>query len=259
MKFEPIAPAPTAPVRSAATRSWPRRVGVVALKTLLGLAVFVGTSVGWLAYEAHKERHSPLPNGAITAREQCALWFVGSSSMHKWVTLQAEMQPWETHNRGVDGAKVEYLADRFESDPPTHAPAAIVLYAGENDLAWGGSPASVLTSLRRIIAAKRARYGPLPIFYVSIKPSPTRWRFRPQQAEVNRVMADYAKGSRDLRFVDIVPAMIVNGHPGPFYQADGIHLSHDGYRRWGSAVNKALQSYLPPQLVRSCVNPGHVS
>ncbi|MET0374049.1 MAG: GDSL-type esterase/lipase family protein, partial [Rhizorhabdus sp.] len=252
MKFESITPLSITPVAYEAASSWPRRAASAALKTLLGLAVFVGILAGWLAYEFYQERHSPLPNGAIGSGERCALWFVGSSSMHKWVTLQSDMKPWNAHNRGVDGAKVEYLADRFESDLPTHAPAAIVLYAGENDLAWGASPAAVLQSLRRIIAAKRARYGALPIFYVSIKPSPTRWRFRPQQAEVNRVMANDALNSRDLRFVDIVPAMLVDGRPGPFYQEDGVHLSPNGYRRWGRAVHRALHAHLPAELVRSC-------
>lgn len=176
--------------------------------------------------------------------------------MHKWVTLQADMKPWNTHNRGVDGAKVDYLASRFRSDPPVAPPSAIVLYAGENDIASGVSIASVFGSLRTVIAEKRARYGALPIFYVTIKPSPTRWGFRPQQAKLNRLMAGYARGSRDLRVVNIVPAMMVNDRPGPFYQADGIHLSHAGYRRWGRAVHRALETSLPERLVRSCINPG---
>jgi len=258
MKFDHITAAPNDPVQAIPSGLLARRGVKLTIELLLGAFVFIATAIGWLSYQAYRDRHSPLPNGGTGAAEHCSLWFVGSSSMHKWVTVQADMRPWNTHNRGVDGAKVDYLASRFQSDPPLAPPSAIVLYAGENDIASGVSTASVFGSLKTVIAEKRARYGALPIFYVTIKPSPTRWRFRPQQAELNRLMTGYAQGSRDLRIVDIVPAMMVNGRPGPFYQADGIHLSHAGYRRWGRAVHKALESRLPEPLVRSCTNSGSV-
>lgn len=254
MRYDVVTPALDEPAHAAHRRSAGRRVGGTVLKLLLGVAVFVATCAGWLVFQAERERHSPLPNGG--GGEACGLWFVGSSSMHKWVTLQRDMLPWQTHNRGVDGANLDYLADRFASEPGAVPPKAIVFYGGENDIAKGASVEQALVQIERIVAEKRQLYGALPMFIVSVKPSPTRWRFRPAQTRLNRGLAALASQRGDLHFIDIVPLLLVNGRPGPFYQADGIHLSHVGYRRWGAAVRHAIETDLPHGLVHFCLT-GH--
>lgn len=256
MRHDVIAPAPaqTGDATAAPVRSMWRRVAMFLVHLVMGLLVFCGTCAGWIYHQNWRDRHSPLPNGG--AAQRCSLWFVGSSSMHKWITLQDDMLPWRTHNRGVDGARLGYLLDRFSSEPGASPPRAIVLYAGENDIAQGASADETQALVERFVAEKRRLYGALPMFVVSVKPSPTRWHMRPEQARLNTELAAFARRGTDVHFVNIVPLMMVNGRPGPFYQQDGIHLSHVGYRLWGGAVRQALQSTLPRDLVRSCRSPG---
>ena len=252
-----IPAAPAAPEERGDHRP-ARRLPEPAAKLIFAALVFVLTIAGWWLVERYKDRHSPLPN-AGTVAEPCALWFVGSSSMHKWTTLHDDMLPWETHNRGVDGAQLSYLVDRFASDEGAPLPRAIVLYGGENDIAKGGSAADALASFERLLIVKREKYGALPVFVVSVKPSPTRWRFLPEQTRLNRGLAALARQSRDIHYVDIVPLMLVNRRPGPFYQPDGIHLNHVGYQRWGGAVRRAIAADLPSDVVRRCAGSGRRS
>lgn len=250
MKHDPIK-IPSPPTRH---RPWSRTRTIVAVigKLLLALVVFCSIIAGWLYWEILSDRRSPLPDPG-GRQGTCALWFIGSSSMHKWTTLVPDMKPWIAHNRGVDGAGISYLVRRFAAqDRTTPAPSAIVLYSGENDIANGKSVAETFANVRRLLDIKSERYGALPVFVVSIKPSPTRWRFRPQQIELNAALRDLSVRRSDLHYVDIVPQMLVNGRPGPWYQADGVHLNHEGYRRWGRAVTDALNSQLPAATVKHC-------
>ncbi|SEN17520.1 Lysophospholipase L1 [Sphingomonas gellani] len=250
MKHDPIiGPAG----RSLKTRTplW-RRAVAIAGKLLVGLLVFVGIVTGWLWWEIEADRRAPLPDPALP-QGTCALWFVGSSSMHKWITLTPDMRPWIAHNRGVNGAGINYLAGRFSAqDRATPAPSAIVLYGGENDIAVGTSVADTLNGVRRLIRLKTEMYGALPVFLLSIKPSPTRWRFLPQQTQLNAALRRMAANRADLHYVDIVPQMLVNGRPGPWYQADGIHLNRTGYRRWAKVLHGALAHDLPARTVARC-------
>lgn len=226
---------------------------------VVAFATFAAIVGGWTtsqqagtAREAARVAASPLPTTGPDVEHGCTLWFVGSSSMHNWQTLARDMAPWTARNRGIAGATMDEITRRFGNEPRGEPPRAIVYYAGENDIAFGGTAEESVAGLKGFIAAKRKRMGQVPMFVLSLKPSPTRWGDRPAQQAYNREVRRIAEAAADITYVDIVPRLLVNGQPGAFYIDDGIHMNAAGYVQWAQAVSAALPDALPRDLVRRC-------
>jgi len=226
-------------------------------KIATALIAFVVVLGGWWLFQQERERrlaHAPLPGEGGT-QGLCALWVIGSSSVHRWTSVERDLSPWIAHNRGIEGATFAQLGPRFASETETRAPEAMILYAGENDIAAGGSARQAIADLEAFLADKTAKFGQTPVFVVSMKPSPTRWKFLAEQGRFNRAAAAIGRQRADVTFVDIVPLLLDKGRPGNFYQADGIHMNALGYGLWAAAIRDALRRYLPSGVVQHC-DPG---
>ncbi|ODP36213.1 GDSL-type esterase/lipase family protein [Sphingomonas turrisvirgatae] len=236
--------------------------GGVRRKLLFALAIFVAVLTGWMfGRNAERERlfaeaaASPLPTAPVPASLRgCSIWFIGSSSIANWHSMPEDMAPWEARNRGIGGATMREITHRFKNEPDGVPPAAIVYYAGENDIAFGGTADHAIADLQAFIAAKRARYGQMKMMIVSLKPSPTRWDDRPKQLDFNRRASAIATGQADLAFLDIEASLLIAGRPGPYFREDGIHLNDAGYRKWPQAIAGAMPIILPDQ-ARRCNAP----
>lgn len=216
---------------------------------MLALAIFsgiFGTYMWMLARE-------PLP-GASAREGSCVLWFVGSSSMSRWSSLQEDLRPWVAQNRGIGGATMPELNLHFAHDEAKHAPQAIVYYAGDNDLAFGRKVDDTVADLREFLAIKTRLFGKTPVFLISLKPSPTRWEQRGMQEQYNAAAKAIALTRTDVAYVDIVPLLLENDRPGPFFQGDGLHLNDEGYRRWKVALRRTLDERFTPAVLEQC-NP----
>lgn len=227
------------------------------LKLVVAVGIFCTVISGYTVVEqgraASAERAMLLP-GAAERSGACTLWFIGSSTIFRWQTLRRDAAPWDAHNRGVNGALIPQIVQWFDNEPPGNRPAAIVFYAGENDIAGGATGAAAFTSFQRFMAAKTARFGDMPVIALSLKPSPTRWEQRAEQTGFNDALRRYAARRDDLGFLDIRPLMLTNGRPGPFYADDGIHMNETGYDRWSRTLRPALVRLLPTTMVDRCVS-----
>lgn len=195
-------------------------------------------------------------NGLLPAADErsggCSIWFIGSSTVFRWQTLSRDFPGWDVHNRGVYGALIPQITRWFGNEHDGDRPAAIVFYAGENDLATGVPTADAFADFRRFMAAKSTRFDGLPVIALSLKPSPGRWEYRPAQLAFNNALARYAATRSDLGYVDIQPLMLSNGRPGPYFVADGVHMSQRGYDRWSPTLRTALATMLPRRTVERC-------
>ncbi len=171
----------------------------------------------------------------------CAIWFIGSSSIHRWSSLAEDMAPWVAHNRGVDGATIRELTDLFVHRAKAAAPQAIVFYGGDN-----------ATDLRAFLSAARQLEGRPPVFVLSLKPSPARWALRAEQAGFNRAAQAIAREDHAIDFIDVAPRMLADGKPGPYYVGDGVHMNPAGYAIWRTAILRTLADRLPRDVVRGC-------
>jgi lysophospholipase L1-like esterase len=173
-----------------------------------------------------------------------AVVFVGSSSIKLWTSLATDFPGIATINRGFGGSELAdsvYYADRLVT---AYHPRAVVLYAGDNDIAAGKSAQTVAADFTAFRTKIRAALPDARIIFLSIKPSPSRVRVWPQAQEANRLIAaDCAKDSR-CTFVDVAtPLLDAAGVPRPeLYREDRLHLLPAGYVLW----TQVLAPYLQP-------------
>jgi lysophospholipase L1-like esterase len=167
--------------------------------------------------------------------------FVGSSSIRFWSTA-APFPACGILNRGFGGAEISDVLHYFEDVVAAYRPRAIFLYAGDNDVWKGKSPARVLGDFQRFVETVRTSQPGTPVYFLAIKPSPTRWDRWRDMEEVNGLVGSWAESEGDVTYVDTATPMLgEDGTPREtLYDEDGLHLSEEGYAVW----NAALASYL---------------
>ena len=89
---------------------------------------------------------------------------------------------------------VIYYFDRIIAK---YNPRAIVLYEGDNDLAWGLSPSTILSQFDTLIDMIETSLPFARIYVLSVKPSTARAHLWSQARAVNKGFADRA--NRDKR------------------------------------------------------------
>lgn len=174
---------------------------------------------------------------------QGSIVFVGSSSIVKW-DLDKSWPGKHMVNSGFGGSKLPdsvHFFDRIVT--PVH-PRAVVVYAGDNDIAGGGKAEDVVTAFRNIVAARDRALASTPLFFVSIKPSIKRWTLWPEMKKANEAIAALCKADQKLYYIDIAtPTLPADGSApaADLFAKDGLHLSDKGYEVWKEIVEKALR------------------
>ena len=176
--------------------------------------------------------------------------FTGSSSIRFWDTLSDDMKPLDVLNRGFGGsqiAQVNYFAPRIVIP---YKPRAVVLYCGDNDLAWPASksPETVFADFKEFV---RIVHGALPdtwIYFVSIKPSTLRWKMWPKMQQVNGMIEDFARTQQRVQFIDVSSAMLDStGKPKrDLLKWDGLHPTPKCYQLWTSIIKPVLMQRFGP-------------
>jgi lysophospholipase L1-like esterase len=187
-----------------------------------------------------KDGLRPPPRGAIV--------FVGSSTIAHWWSLVDDMAPLPVVNRGINGARLRQLPDYVDRIVTPYAPRAVVVYAGENDIAgFLGStkrtPDEVLASFQALCAKVHARLPTIPIYFISIKPPKRRTSYAVGFCAANRLVEELCRSDERLHFIDAERALIdAAGEPrAGIFEADGIHLNDAGYRILTSIVKPLLE------------------
>ncbi len=176
-------------------------------------------------------------------REPGGVVFAGSSSVRLW-KLDRHFPEMGALNAGFGGstlADCERYARRLVY---AWRPRVVLLYAGDNDVANGLTPDQVASDF---LSYATALHGALPecrLAYLSIKPSPLRWRLWPHAAEANsriRALCEAVGGSR-LVFVDVAtPLLGPNGQPDQkYFLDDRLHLNEAGYEKWRAVVDELM-------------------
>jgi GDSL-like Lipase/Acylhydrolase family len=172
----------------------------------------------------------------------CEVLFVGSSSIVNWKkTLARDMAPMPVINRGFGSSHIEYVNRWFDQIVAPYQPRAIVFYAGENDINAGKSVERVVADFDEFMKRKAQALGDTPVYFISLKPSKLRFAQFPQQSQVNEAVRQRAGRRTDLRYIDIVPAMLDDhGRPKDLFVEDGLHMNAAGYEIWTRVVRAVL-------------------
>lgn len=168
---------------------------------------------------------------------------IGSSSVRGWHGKIAEdLEPLTVIPRGFGGSTMEdalYYMDRIVLP---YEPRAVMVYEGDNDVARGTEPETVLAQFREFV---ERIHEPLPqtrVYFLSIKPSIRRWEMWPAMAEANRLVAQYCATDERLTYIDVAAGMLdAAGEPKrEIFREDDLHMTRDGYVIWRDIVRPVL-------------------
>jgi lysophospholipase L1-like esterase len=169
--------------------------------------------------------------------------FVGSSTFTRWQSVQRMTAPLRVRNRGFGGScMADVLANT--NHYCQYASRIVVVYEGDNDLCSPTlTPHAFLAQCRAFAEVMLAAVPEREIYFLSIKPSQSRWHLFERQAAANELLRAYARRTPRVHFIDIVPDLLGDDYtPLPsLYVQDRLHLNDEGYRRVAAAIKNALQ------------------
>ncbi len=176
--------------------------------------------------------------------ENGLILFYGSSTFTLWSTLEAALPSYRIVNHGFGGSTMGDCITYFDRLVTPMKPAAIVLYAGDNDLGNGDAPEKVLERVEHFVMKKRAVFGPIPLAYISIKVSPARLHFMHKIEYTNRIIERSLFPRGDAHYLDITRRMVSRGLHDlrSCFGADPLHMSARGYTIWSNSLNEYLDA-----------------
>ena len=192
-------------------------------------------------YEASIERFENAD--FISPPSKNAILLVGSSSIGFWNDdAPADLAPLNIIPRGFGGSVMNDLLHYYERVILKYAPRAIVLYEGDNDLAWGLSPATILNQLVSLIANLDRDLPETRLYLLDIKPSIARSHLWVLAEEVNNGFAEIAKTDSNIFHINMSKFLLdENGDiRKDIYLPDDLHLNDAGYDIWAEVIKAAL-------------------
>jgi len=176
-------------------------------------------------------------------REHPGVIFYGSSSIRLWNSLEDDFDYMKVTNLGFGGSTLAACVWFFERIMIDYKPKALVVYAGDNDLGDGRNPEEIFIFFQQLMVKVNQRFGILPCYFISLKPSLTRWQMADQFRYTNNLIeSEIIKLNSNWKFIDVFKKMLnKEGNPNPeLYDHDGLHLSEEGYRLWATTVKEKL-------------------
>lgn len=166
--------------------------------------------------------------------------FTGSSSIRLWKGLKDSFPALTLINRGFGGSSLPDMI-RYENETVLrYQPKQVVIYCGENDIASSDTVTAltVLNRFRQWFFDIRKQYPRLPITFISIKPSPSRWHMKDRMMESNRLIKDFLSTQKRTDFINVWDPMLdANGKPdAALFVSDNLHMNAKGYAIWGKLV-----------------------
>lgn len=174
---------------------------------------------------------------AVAPPPRQGVLFVGSSSIRLWTTLAADFPGVPVINRGFGGSEIRdstWYADRIIVP---YAPRQVLIYAGDNDLFSGRTPAQLRDDFRAFVLRVRKDLPRARIAYISNKPSPSRAHLLAAQREANAlIQAESVRLKVD--FIDIFTPML-DAQENPreeLFIEDRLHMNAKGYAIWREVI-----------------------
>jgi len=195
----------------------------------------------WYEHEIKRLEHQR----AKTTHEPETL-FYGSSSIRLWTDLEKDFKELHPVNLGFGGSTLAACAWFFERVMTGYQPKRLVIYAGDNDLGDGRHPEEVFIFFRDIAARVQKRFGPLPCYFISLKPSLSRWHLIEQFKFTNLIIAtEISENWPNWQTIDVFSSMLGDdGRPRVnYFLDDGLHLSQKGYEVWKSVIQRQLNMH----------------
>jgi lysophospholipase L1-like esterase len=145
-------------------------------------------------------------------------------------------------NRGFGGSTLKECSQQFKRLILPLDPRLLILYAGENDISANQTAISIQSIFRQLIPTIRRFFPLLPLVFISIKPSPSRFNQILQQNLTNHLIQEDIQSMENIYYIDIFNEMLtIDGQPrSDLFISDDLHMNEKGYAIW----TRAIQNYL---------------
>ncbi len=186
--------------------------------------------------------------------------FVGSSSIRRWEELHRTYADHGPVQRGLGGAQLGEVAAAADALVVRHAPRAVVVFAGTNDVAAGVGADVVIERFRCFRDRVATGLGAdVPVLFFGITPAPARWDQWEEANAVNRGVQALAADDPAIHYLDAPRVFLATGTPpdASLFAGDGLHLSAAGYAVWNDLLRPALDAAAPaPARTLGTLTPG---
>ena len=174
--------------------------------------------------------------------------FAGSSSIRLWSALNEDIAPYPVIQRGYGGAKLSDFAVYANRIFDPHEFRAAVIFIA-NDITGSDqdkSPEEVLSLYKNVLKTIRKKHKDVPVFWIAITPTSSRWKAWPQIQKANNLIKEYCEKNKNLYFITTDFAFLGNnGKPkDELFRDDLLHLNDKGYAVWKEIVKKELDRVL---------------
>ena len=210
---------------------------------LLGFGFFQGFGQGE-EYPFAADIRQFRTNDSINPPPQHAILFVGSSSFTRWTDVQDYFPGFIIINRGFGGSTFLDVIHYAEVIVYPYLPKQVVIYCGENDLAYSDTVTVEMVAQRFITLFNliREKLPDVKVTYVSMKPSPSRWHLAENMIAGNNNIREFILSQKNASFVNIWDDMLdMNHKPDPaLFREDMLHMNEKGYKIWQKAIKPEL-------------------
>ncbi|MBC7847650.1 MAG: G-D-S-L family lipolytic protein [Flavobacterium sp.] len=206
------------------------------------LAFFVFNTVQSQKFQAEVLAFKKLDS--ISFPPSNAILFIGSSSFTKWKDVSSYFPNYTIVNRAFGGSTLLDVI-HFEKEVIfPYKPKQIVIYCGENDIASSEtiSEKIVFERFKILYDDIRKVFPKVSIVYVSMKPSPSRWKMKERLIKGNELISEFIKSQKNTVFVSVWEKMLDSDNkPIPtIFLEDQLHMNAQGYSIWQKIIEPVL-------------------
>lgn len=185
-----------------------------------------------------------LKSDSIAPPEKNGVLLIGSSSFTRWNDAQTYFPNHKIINRGFGGSTLLDQIPVVKKIVDPYKPASIFIYCGENDMAYVDTVTADMVFQRFVTLYQHIRKhnAKANIYYISIKPSPSRWHLQAKVLKANRLIKEFMSINKKDHYIDVYNAMLsADGQANKaLFVEDMLHMNADGYKIWADKMNKAL-------------------
>lgn len=214
-------------------------------KRVLLFFLIIATSFSLQAQPFASEIAAFKKQDSVSFPERHSILFVGSSSFRMWQNIKNDFPGYSIINRGFGGSSLPDVIRYAEEIIFPYHPKQVVIYCGENDIASSDTVSSemVLNRFKILFEMIRKKLPAVPVLFVSIKPSPSRWQMKDRMIKANELIKKYLESERNTKFINVWHAMLgTDGKPlQDIFIGDNLHMNEKGYTIWKKIIEPYLE------------------
>ena len=194
----------------------------------------------------YNEIKSELEESPFKKSDKPLIVFSGSSSIRFWIDLDKDFIEYDILNRGFGGSIFSDLNYFINELIIKHNPDLIVLYEGDNDIAFNIPTKYLYDDFKKSYKLIRKKNENVPIIYIAPKPSPARWDKKNKYDELNNLIKEFCKMKQRTYYFDTWSIMIDNegNIPKKYFWTDMLHMNKSGYQIWKKNLKPLINKIL---------------